>query len=138
MELENILYGGVQLVHNFGAAAVTGLPIAALWFKPPPPVLRRMALLTLVAWLAQSASGAGFGTVSFFQEGELPQIHHLALAALCVKIACAALAVTLLTVHFLRRTASGPSVAPGVAMWRGLAILGVTALTSAAILRWFS
>ena len=106
MELENILYGGVQLVHNFGAAAVTGLPIAALWFKPPPPVLRRMALLTLVAWLAQSASGAGFGTVSFFQEGELPQIHHLALAALCVKIACAALAVTLLTVHFLRRTAS--------------------------------
>jgi len=76
----------------------------------------------------------GFGTVSFFQEGELPQIHHLALAALCVKIACAALAVTLLTVHFLRRTASGP----GVAIWRGLAILGVTALTSAAILRWFS
>ena len=117
---------------------MTGLPIAALWFKPPPPVLRKMAWLTLVAWLAQSASGAGFGTVSFFQEGELPQIHHLALAALCVKIACAALAVTLLTVHFLRRTASGPSVAPGVAMWRGLAILGVTALASAAILRWFS
>ena len=90
---------------------MTGLPIAALWFKPAPPVLRKMAWLTLLAWLVQSASGAGFGTVSFFQEGELPQIHHLALAALCVKIACAALAVTLLTVHFLRRTASGPGVA---------------------------
>jgi uncharacterized membrane protein YdbT with pleckstrin-like domain len=134
MELENIFYGGVQLVHNFGAAAVTGLPIAALCFNPAPPVLRRMALLTLVAWLAQSASGAGFGTVSFFMEGELPQIHHLALGALIVKIACAVLAVTLLTVHFLWRTASGP----GVALWRGLAILGITALTSAAVLRWFS
>jgi len=134
MELENILYGGVQVVHNFGAAAVTGLPIAALCFKPAPPVLRRMALLTLVAWLAQGASGAGFGTVSFFMEGELPQIHHLALGALIVKIACAVLAVTLLTVHFLRRTASGP----GVVLWRGLAILGITALTSAAVLRWFS
>ena len=41
MELENVSYGGVQLVHNFGAAAVTGLPIAALWFKPAAPVLVR-------------------------------------------------------------------------------------------------
>ncbi len=138
MELENILYASVQLAHNFGAAAVTGLPIAALWFKPAPPVLRKMAWLTLLAWLVQSASGAGFGTVSFFMEGELPEIHHIALGALCVKIACAALAVALLAVHFLRRTASGPGVAPGVAMWRGLATLGVTALASAAILRWFS
>ena len=40
MELENILYASVQLAHNFGAAAVTGMPIAALWFKPAPPVLR--------------------------------------------------------------------------------------------------
>jgi len=123
-----------RLFAQIPPAAVTGLPIAALWFKPAPPVLRKMAWLTLLAWLVQSASGAGFGTVSFFQEGELPQIHHLALAALCVKIACAALAVTLLTVHFLRRTASGP----GVTLWCGLAILGVTALSSAAILRWFS
>ena len=134
MELENFLYGGVQLVHNFGAAAVTGLPVAALWFKPAPPVLRKIAVLTLFAWIVQALSGAGFGTVSYFQEGELPQIHHLAMAALIVKIACAGLAVTLLSVHILRGGASGP----GVALWRGLAILGITALASAAILRWFS
>ena len=78
MELENILYSGVQIVHNFGAAAVTGLPIAALWFKPPQNMLRKMAWLTLLAWLLQAASGVGFGTVSYYQEGELPQIHHLA------------------------------------------------------------
>ncbi|MGH9676795.1 MAG: hypothetical protein ACRD36_06805 [Candidatus Acidiferrum sp.] len=134
MELENCLYCGVQIAHNFGAAAVIGLPIAALWFGPAQPALRKTAWLTLLAWLLQAASGVGFGTISYFQEGELPQIHHLALAALCVKIACAALAVILLTVHFLRRDAAGP----GVATWRGLTVLGVTALTAAAVLRWFS
>jgi hypothetical protein len=134
MEPENVLYAGVQLAHNFGAAAVTGLPIAALWFKPAPPILRKMAWLTLFAWTVQAASGAGFGTVSFFMEGELPQIHHLALGALCVKIFCAVLAITLLAVHFVRRTAA----APGDALWRSLAVLGVTALTCAAVLRWFS
>jgi drug/metabolite transporter (DMT)-like permease len=134
MELENILYGGVQIAHNFGAAAVAGLPVAALWFKPAAPVLRKMAWLTLLAWLVQAASGVGFGTVSYFEEGELPQIHHLALGALCLKIACAALAVTLLAVFFLRRT----SPAPSQAAWRFLTILGVTALTCAAVLRWFS
>jgi hypothetical protein len=93
-----------------------------------------MAWLTLLAWIAQALSGVGFGTVSFYEEGELPQIHHFALAALCVKIPCAAFAVILLTVHFPRRDAAGP----GVATWRGLTVLGVTALTSAAVLRWFS
>lgn len=134
MGLEDSLYSGVQAVHNFGAAAVTGLPIAALWFKPATPALYKVAWLVLLAWLVQAASGAGFGTISYFEEGELPQIHHIALAALCLKIACAALAVTLLGVHFLRR----PAVGPGVAVWRSLAVLGATALTSAAVLRWFS
>jgi hypothetical protein len=134
MELENFLYGGVQIAHNFGAAAVTGLPIAALWLGPAQKTLRKMAWLTLLAWIAQALSGVGFGTVSFFEEGELPQIHSLALAALCVKIACVTLAVILLVVHFLRRDSAGL----GVATWRGLTVLGVTALTSAAVLRWFS
>ncbi|WGJ15840.1 hypothetical protein QEV83_06175 [Methylocapsa sp. D3K7] len=135
MELENVLYGSVQLVHNFGAVAVTGLPIAALWFKSAPSVLRTMAWLTLLAWLLQAASGFGFGTVSYFMEGELPQIHHLALGALCLKIACALLAITLLAFHFARHAAVP---VPGQRLWAGLAVLGVTALPCAAVLRWFS
>lgn len=134
MELENILYGGVQIAHNFGAAAVTGIPFAALWFGPAQPTLRRMAWLTLLAWLVQGASGAGFGTVSYYMEDQLPEIHHLALGALCVKIACAMLAISLLASHFVRCAAA----APGASVWAGLAILGVTALTCAAVLRWFS
>jgi hypothetical protein len=113
MELENILYSGVQIAHNFGAAAVTGLPVAVLWIRPAQTAtLRKMAWMTLLAWLVQSASGAGFGTVSFFMEGELPEIHHLALDALCVKIACAMLAVALLTSHFVRRTAAPGTIRP--------------------------
>jgi len=52
MELENILYAGVQIAHNFGAAAVTGLPIASLWLAPARPTLRTMAWLTLSACAA--------------------------------------------------------------------------------------
>jgi len=132
MELENILYASVQLAHNFGAAAVTGLPIAALWFKPAPPVLRDMAWLTLLAWLVQSASGAGFGTVSFFLEGELPQIHHLALGVLIVKITCAALAITLLTVLFLRRSPAAPGIAASCSPLNVVAVPGQPALVASA------
>jgi hypothetical protein len=134
MELENILYAAVQIAHNFGAVAVTGLPIAALRFAPARPTLRRMAWLTLLAWVTQGASGAGFGAVSFLMEGQFPQIHYLAWAALAVKIACAALAITLLTINLLARV----EAAPDNRIWTGLAILGITALTCAAVLRWFS
>src|SRR5208283_6112753 len=101
MELENILYASVQIAHNFGAAAVTGLPIAALWFAPAQPVARNIAWLTLFAWLTQAASGAGFGIVSFSMEGELPQIHGLAMVALGVKILCAVLAISLLGINLV-------------------------------------
>jgi hypothetical protein len=134
MELENILYASVQIVHNFGAAAVTGLPIAALWLAPAQPTLRKMAWLTLFAWLTQGASGAGFGTVSFLMEGQLPQIHYIAWAALGVKIVCAVSAIALLTINLFQ----GVEGAPDNRMWTILAALGVTALTCAAILRWFS
>jgi hypothetical protein len=133
MELENILYAAVQIAHNFGAAAVTGLPIAALWFAPARPTLRKMAWLTLLAWVTQGASGAGFGAVSFLMEGQLPQIHSLAWAALAVKIACAVLAIALLAINLSARIE-----APDNRIWTSLAILGITALTCAAFLRWFS
>jgi len=133
MQLENILYAGVQIVHNFGAAAVTGLPIAVLWFGlEQRAALRAMAWLTLAAWLAQAASGAGFGAVSYFVVGELPQIHHLALAALITKIGCAFAAIALLGVALFG------AAAPSRKRWASLALLGSVALICAAILRWLS
>lgn len=135
MELENALYAGVQILHNFGAAAVAGVPVAALRLgQMRPATLRAMAGLVFAAWLLQAASGAGFGVVSYFMEGELPEIHHIARAALIVKIICAASSLALLSAYFLK----SPEPSPSVSTWRGLCGLGVTALTAAALLRWFS
>jgi hypothetical protein len=135
MELENALYAGVQVVHNFGAVAIAGVPIAALYFdQTRASALRGMAGLVLAAWLLQAASGAGFGVVSYFMEGELPEIHHVARAALIVKVICAASAITILAVFF----AKGAARSPSLAAWRVLGALGLTALTAAALLRWFS
>jgi hypothetical protein len=134
MQLENILYAAVQIAHNFGAVAVAGLPIAALWLGSPRTSFSKIAWLTLLAWLAQSASGAGFGMVSYFVVGELPEIHHLALLALGLKIACAATAIALLVLKLVWRLDAASDKATLIC----LAGLGSTALTCAAILRWFS
>jgi hypothetical protein len=134
MQLENILYAAVQIAHNFGAAAVAGLPVAALWLAPTRAIFRKIAWLTLFAWLVQSASGASFGIVSYFIVGELPEIHNLALAALGVKITCAALAIPLLAAKLLVRL----EAASEKAILISLAGLGSAALTCAAILRWLS
>ena len=61
MQLDNALYAGVQIPHNFGAAAAGALPLAALHFEVTGPTLRRIYWLALFAWLVQSASGVGFG-----------------------------------------------------------------------------
>jgi hypothetical protein len=134
MQLENALYAGVQIAHNFGAVMVAGLPIAALWLDSVGTSLRKIVWLTLLAWLVQSASGAGFGIVSYFVVGELPEIHHLALLALGIKIICAVLAIVLLTAKLLGRV----EAMSDKAILTSLAGLGSTALTCAAILRWFS
>lgn len=135
MVLENALYAGVQILHNFGAVAIAGIPIAALYFgQTRASALPAMAWLVFTAWLVQTASGAGFGVVSYFMEGELPDIHHVAQAALTVKIICAASALALLAMFF----AKGAAPSPSRAAWRVLGALGLTALTAAALLRWFS
>lgn len=134
MQLDNALYAGVQIVHNFGAAAVVGLPLAALRFEATGPTLRGIYWLALLAWLAQSASGVGFGMVSYFVVGELPEIHDLALGALCVKILCAILSIVLLAAKLLKLAWAGSDRAA----LKRLAGLGSAALLCAAILRWFS
>ncbi len=134
MQLDNTLYAGVQIAHNFGAAAVVGLPLAALSFKATGPTLRKIHWLALLAWLVQSASGVGFGMVSYFVVGELPEIHDLALSALCVKILCAFLSIVLLAAKLHDFAWAGTDRAA----LKRLAGFGSVALLCAAILRWFS
>ncbi len=134
MQLDNTLYAGVQIAHNFGAAAAVGLPLAALSFKPTGPTVRKIYWLALLAWLVQSASGVGFGMVSYFVVGELPEIHGLALGALCVKILCAFLSIVLLAAKLFDFAWVGTDRAA----LKSLASFGSVALLCAAILRWFS
>ncbi|HEY0878580.1 MAG TPA: hypothetical protein VGE10_09020 [Zeimonas sp.] len=132
--MENLVYALVQLVHNFGAVAVTAAPLAARWTaRASSATLLR---LVVVAWAAQIASGASFGATSLHYYGVLPDLGDIARAALVVKVLCAAIGLVL-SVILLRRGAQWAQRARERA-WLVLAMLGATALTGAAVLRWFS
>lgn len=137
MDLQNLAYALTQVAHNFGAVAVVGGAIYGRSFRDvTTPGRRRIAWLILIAWSVQAASGAGFGAISYAYYGQLPDIHGIAIAALFIKMACAAagivMAVALL--HYETRW----SKALQASFWAGEALLGIAALTAAAFLRWFS
>lgn len=135
MDLQSLAYAVIQIVHNFGAAAVVGSATAALW---PGLAPQRMTLagILLAGWMAQALSGAAFGGVSWLYYGRFPDIHGIALAALLVKMACAAAGFMLAAAY--RHRGSGWPPRAQQAAWRSLIILAATALTAAAFLRWFS
>jgi hypothetical protein len=133
---ENLAYALTQVVHNFGAAAVLGGAVFALW-----PVLRleygrAFAWLILVGWGAQIASGAVFGVTSFYYYGEMPDLSRIAAAALAVKVAAAIMGF-LLAAFYLVRGREWDRVGVKHA-FQALAVLAAAALTAAAFLRWFS
>ena len=52
-----------------------------------------LAWVMLVGWAAQAASGGAFGGVSWLYYGRFPDIHGIAVAALLIKMVCAAAGV---------------------------------------------
>ncbi|MBI4196142.1 MAG: hypothetical protein HY526_13810 [Betaproteobacteria bacterium] len=135
--MENFAYALVQLLHNFGAVAVVGGAAAAL--RAADPSIRRNAHLARLmgfAWGLQIASGAGFGAVSYWYYGRLPDIHGVAVFALGTKISCAVAGLALSLLVGLRGQALNE--AQIALAWRALAAFGVVALAAAAFLRWFS
>lgn len=135
--MENLVYALVQFVHNFGAMAVTAAPLAALWPQRAAPQARATLLrLLVVAWIVQIASGVSFGMTSLHYYGALPDLSAVARSALVVKVLCAASGLALAVALLLRGARwSAPAQDRG---WHSLAGLGATALTAAAVLRWFS
>ena len=137
MDLQNLAYALTQVVHNAGAVAVVGGAICARTrtadaLRAP----RQGAWLVLVGWGLQAASGAGFGIISYAYYSQFPDIHGVALAALYLKMACAA-AGGVLAVVMLRRGRQG-GAAYQTGLWSAQVLLGIAALTAAAFLRWFS
>ncbi len=132
----NLVYTGVQILHNFGAVAVVGSPAVAWWFARDNPAAQcRLAWLLVIGWAAQGASGAGFGMTSYFLKGQLPEISGVALIALVAKIACVTCGFAVGILYL--KTASQWSVATRLKVWQGMLALAGIALTAAAFLRWF-
>jgi hypothetical protein len=134
---ENLAYALTQLLHNFGAVAALSGAAFALWARSlPPPREMQLARLVALAWAVQIASGAGFGAVSYYYHGRLPDLHGVAVAALSTKIACAAAGLVLALVFAMR---AGRWDQDGrTTSWGVLAALAGIALAAAAFLRWFS
>src|SRR3990172_4818526 len=86
---QNLAYAVVQVLHNFGAVATVGGSLAATRIKDAD-VRKNLAWLVLAGWGTQAVSGASFGLVSFLYYHKLPDIAGVAVAALVIKILCAA------------------------------------------------
>jgi len=137
MAQQDLGYALIQVVHNLGAVAVTGGAAAALWPRPPDTRHRhQLAWLVLAGWAIQAASGATFGGISLFLHGALPDSHGLALAALLLKMVCAAAGFALAAAYLRYSPAWTERHQDG--LWMLLVLLALTALSAAAFLRWFS
>src|SRR2546428_2190648 len=131
----NLVYTGVQILHNFGAVAVVGSPAVAWWFARDNPAAQcRLAWLLVIGWAAQGASGAGFGMTSYFLKGQLPEISGVALIALVAKIACVTcgFAVGILYLNMASRW----SVGTRLKVWQGMLALAGKTPTTGALFPW--
>ena len=133
---QNTLYAAVQVAHNFGAVAAVG-GSAAGWALKDPARRRTLARITAAGWLTQALSGAGFGAVSYAYYHRFPDLGEIPIGALVIKMSCVATALALFAFYILwARRRAGETRATFV--WPVSLLLSVTALTAAAVLRWFS
>lgn len=137
MDLQDLAYATVQVVHNFGAVAIVGGAAVMLYVAPQPAQMqRKLAWLVGLAWGAQVVSGMAFGAISQYYYGKFPDIHGIAVVALGVKMLCAVSGL-FVTALYLRYAGRWTEKQRHTA-WQILFTLGTTALTAAAFLRWFS
>lgn len=135
--IEGLSYAVIQVVHNFGAAAIVGGAVFALFpVAQPAPIQRTLAWLVCFGWVVQGLSGMVFGATSYYFYGKLPDIHGIATAALVIKVICAAIGFSTVAMYLLYGQ-TWPVEKRHMA-WKLLIALGVIALTAAAFLRWLS
>ena len=136
IDLQNLGYAIVQVVHNFGAVAVVG-GAAFMWYMAPQPALiqRKFVWLVGFGWGTQALSGMVFGAISYYYYGKFPDIHGIAVAALVDKMLCAVSGLAMVALYLY---ANGWADRQRHITWQMLFALGAIALTAAAFLRWFS
>lgn len=133
---QNLLYATVQAAHNFGAVAAVG-GSATGWALKDPAIRRKLAKVTAAGWLTQALSGACFGAVSYYYYHRFPDLGEIPIGALTLKMACVASALALFAFYALWGR-QWPGEARATFVWPASLALALTALTAAAVLRWFS
>jgi hypothetical protein len=133
LDIQNLAYAITQIVHNFGAVTVVGGAVFALVWRETE-VQRRLAWMVLAGWMVQAVSGATFGAISYYYYAKFPDIFGIAVVALIVKVVCATLGFTLAGWQLVAQHTE----ASRRYSWFALCGLSVLALSSAAVLRWFS
>ncbi len=132
---QNLIYATVQVAHNLGAVAVVGGSLAGM-SNAFAGARNKLARIALAGWGIQALSGATFGAVSYYYYHKFPDIGEIATAALVLKMGCAAAGFALLAAY-LGWGAKWPEGSARGTLTASLA-LGITALSAAAVLRWFS
>jgi ABC-type xylose transport system permease subunit len=133
LDIQNLAYAITQIVHNFGAVSVVSGAVFALGWREREQQ-RRLAWIVLAGWLVQAVSGATFGAISYYYYAKFPDLFGIAVVALIVKVICAVFGFTLAGWQLI---AHHSEVSRRYA-WYILCGLGILALSSAAVLRWFS
>lgn len=134
---QNLVYALIQVFHNFGAAAVLGFATYGVLCRLGKQLVRRSVFLGLaIAWGIQGASGASFGIASFSFYGKLPDIHGIAVMAVSIKMICVAIGFLVALIGY--RKSTGPAQHSQYLPLILSFVLGATALSAAAFLRWFS
>ena len=137
IDMQNLGYAIVQVLHNFGAVAVVGGAAFMLYMTlQHAPMQHRFVWLVGLGWGVQVLSGMAFGAISYFNYGEFSDIHGIAIAALIVKVLCAISGLVMVGLYL--RYSGGWENRQRHHAWQILFALGATALTAAAFLRWFS
>jgi hypothetical protein len=134
--MTDLVYALLQVSHNFGAAAVVASPIFASWLgREQPTIQRRLAWLVVFGAMIQVGSGIGFGLTSYLLKGHLPEIEGVAYGALLVKVFCV-IASPAIVLRFVLNATKDETRKQRCA-WLSALILGSTAFTAAAFLRWY-
>jgi NADH:ubiquinone oxidoreductase subunit K len=132
---QNLAYALVQVLHNLGAVAAVGGSLAAV--ASEAAVIRKKTVwIALSGWVMQGASGAALGAVSYYFYGRFPDISGIALFALMLKMACAVTGFALLVTYLYRGERWAEDT--NYRVFLASLVLAITAISSAAFLRWFS
>jgi len=135
--LDNFIYACVQLLHNLGAVIVVAAPVVALILSNKEETKHlpfSIFYIALAGWCLQIGSGIGFGITSYQLQGHIPQLEDVAKYALYIKVICATISSLLLLSVLLKKNDHPISIQK---LTKILLVLGVTALCSAAFLRWY-